>query len=186
MHFADKVMVAGTSSTVLEILSAGRAKMCKLSSSICYISSQANFWSLHSATAEVSEVIGKFPGVAEANVYGVKLPNHEGRAGCAALQITPEARQTFDFAALARFAQSKLPRYAVPVFLRVVENSTHIHNHKQNKVPLRDEGADPSLRGTKVADGGDDNFLWLAPGEKEYSPFGKEEWDRISNGQARL
>ncbi|KAJ5980234.1 hypothetical protein N7481_007532 [Penicillium waksmanii] len=138
------------------------------------------------ATAEVSEVIGKFPGVAEANVYGVKLPNHEGRAGCAALQITPEARQTFDFAALARFAQSKLPRYAVPVFLRVVENSSHIHNHKQNKVPLRDEGVDPALRGTKVADGGDDNFLWIAPGEKDYSPFGKEDWERISNGQARL
>lgn len=116
----------------------------------------------------------------------MKLPNHEGRAGCAALQITPGAKLTFDYAALARFAQSKLPRYAVPVFLRVVENSTHIHNHKQNKVPLRDEGADPTLRGTKVTNGADDQFLWMAPGEKEYSSFGKEEWDKICAGQARL
>ncbi|OQE21824.1 hypothetical protein PENSTE_c011G08129 [Penicillium steckii] len=138
------------------------------------------------ATAEVSEVIGQFPGVAEANVYGVKLPNHEGRAGCAALQITPEARQTFDYAALAKFAHSKLPRYAVPIFLRIVENSTHIHNHKQNKVPLRDEGVDPSLRGTKVVDGANDQFMWIAPGEKDYSVFGKEEWESICSGQARL
>jgi acyl-CoA synthetase (AMP-forming)/AMP-acid ligase II len=31
------------------------------------------------STAEVSEVIGKFPGIVEANVYGVQLPNHDGR-----------------------------------------------------------------------------------------------------------
>ncbi|KAJ5247697.1 Isopenicillin N epimerase component 1 [Penicillium chermesinum] len=119
------------------------------------------------ATAEVAEVLGRFPGVSEANVYGVRLPNHEGRAGCAAIQISPEVRQTFDFAALARYARSKLPRYAVPVFLRLVDNPTHIHNHKQNKVPLRDEGVDPSLIGTKVPDGDVSQFLWLAPGKKD-------------------
>ncbi|KAJ5670558.1 uncharacterized protein N7477_005921 [Penicillium maclennaniae] len=138
------------------------------------------------ATAEVAEVIGQFPGIAEANVYGVKLPNHEGRAGCAALQITPEARQGFDFAALARFARSKLPRYAVPVFLRVVDTSSHIHNHKQNKVPLRDEGVDPALIGTKVPDGKSNQFLWIAPGEQDYTSFGKEEWERIASGNTRL
>jgi hypothetical protein len=139
-----------------------------------------------SATAEVSEVIGKFPGVQEANVYGVRLPNHEGRAGCAALQISPDARQTFDYAALARYARSKLPRYAVPVFLRVVDKSTHIHNHKQNKVPLREEGVDPALIGTKVPDGTSDDFLWIAPGDESYTPFGKEDWEKIANGSARL
>ncbi|KAJ5984775.1 hypothetical protein N7522_011971 [Penicillium canescens] len=138
------------------------------------------------ATAEVSEVIGRFPGVTEANVYGVRLPNHEGRAGCAAIQISPEARQTFDFTALARFARSKLPRYAVPLFLRVVENPTHIHNHKQNKVPLRDEGVDPALLGTKAPAGKDDHFLWIAPGEDSYSPYGQKEWNQLSDGSARL
>ncbi|KAJ6151462.1 hypothetical protein N7470_007059 [Penicillium chermesinum] len=125
------------------------------------------------ATAEVAEVLGRFPGVSEANVYGVRLPNHEGRAGCAAIQISPEVRQTFDFAALARYARSKLPRYAVPVFLRLVDNPTHIHNHKQNKVPLRDEGVDPSLIGTKVPDGDVSQFLWLAPGKKDTRLMGR-------------
>lgn len=39
------------------------------------------------STAEVSEVLGKFPGVIDANVVGVSVPGHEGRAGCAALLL---------------------------------------------------------------------------------------------------
>ncbi|KAJ5887704.1 Isopenicillin N epimerase component 1 [Penicillium taxi] len=138
------------------------------------------------ATAEVSEVIGKFPGIQEANVYGVRIPNHEGRAGCAALQISPEAHQSFDYTALARFARYKLPRYAVPIFLRVVDNPTHIHNHKQNKVPLRQEGVDPALVGTKVPGGEKNQFLWMKPGSEEYSPFGEGEWKEIVEGRTRL
>jgi acyl-CoA synthetase (AMP-forming)/AMP-acid ligase II len=39
------------------------------------------------STAEVSEVLGKFPGVIDANVVSVTVPWHEGRAGCAALLL---------------------------------------------------------------------------------------------------
>lgn len=116
----------------------------------------------------------------------MKLPNHEGRAGCAALQLTPETRDSFDFTALARFARSQLPRYAVPIFLRVVDTPTHIHNHKQNKVPLREEGVDPALVGTKVPGGETNTFLWIKPGDEGYSPFGREEWELLVNGMARL
>ncbi|KAJ5266530.1 hypothetical protein N7478_009338 [Penicillium angulare] len=138
------------------------------------------------STAEVSEALGRFPGIIEANVYGVLVPKHEGRAGCAALQIDPDALQKFDFAEFARFARSKLPRYAVPVFLRVVDNPTHIHNNKQNKAPLRSEGVDPSLIGTKVPDGASNKIFWLPPGENAYQPFGEKEWEVLTNGGARL
>ncbi|KAJ5173700.1 AMP-dependent synthetase/ligase [Penicillium coprophilum] len=138
------------------------------------------------ATAEVSEVLGQFPGITEANVYGVRLPNHEGRAGCAAIQISPDTRQTFDYTALAGFVRSKLPKYAVPLFLRIVENPTHIHNHKQNKVPLRDEGVDTALIGTKAPEGKNDRFLWIAPGDESYSPYGQKEWEQLSVGSVRL
>lgn len=116
----------------------------------------------------------------------MKLPNHEGRAGCAALQIHPSARSTFDYAALARYARSKLPRYAVPVFLRVVENPTHIHNYKQNKVPLREEGVDPGLVGSKVVGGEGDVFFWLRPESDGYEGFGREEWELLVDGKVRL
>lgn len=54
------------------------------------------------STAEVSEVVGNFPGIVEANVYGVQLPNHDGRAGCAAIFIKPEDRSRFDWAGLLK------------------------------------------------------------------------------------
>jgi acyl-CoA synthetase (AMP-forming)/AMP-acid ligase II len=55
------------------------------------------------STAEVAEVLGKFPGVVEANVYGVALPSHDGRAGCAAVYIDPSHKSSFDYAGLLRY-----------------------------------------------------------------------------------
>ncbi|KAF1963021.1 fatty acid transporter-like protein [Byssothecium circinans] len=94
------------------------------------------------STAEVSEVLGHFPGIVEANVYGVEVPGHDGRAGCAAIYIDPGSLATFDFNALLQHARAKLPMYAVPVFIRVLSNLTTMHNNKQNKVPLRNDGID--------------------------------------------
>ncbi|KAI9683063.1 MAG: hypothetical protein M1820_010931, partial [Bogoriella megaspora] len=52
------------------------------------------------STAEVAGVVGLHPAVQDANVYGVQLPNHDGRAGCAAVvlnegkEMGPELRRT--------------------------------------------------------------------------------------------
>ncbi|OBT41053.1 hypothetical protein VE00_08381 [Pseudogymnoascus sp. WSF 3629] len=132
------------------------------------------------STAEVSEVIGRFPGVVEANVYGVQLPNHDGRAGCAAIYIDPAVRGSFDYAALLQHTRTRLPKYAVPIFLRIVENMTPIHNNKQNKVPLREEGVDPA----KVYKG--DEIVWAEAGGKTYQPFTESHWDNLNSGKARL
>ncbi|PGG96349.1 hypothetical protein AJ79_09622 [Helicocarpus griseus UAMH5409] len=138
------------------------------------------------STAEVASVLGEYPGILEANVYGVSVPNHEGRAGCAAILIDPDHRAKFDFAAFARHARQKLPKYAVPVFVRLVQASSHIHNHKQNKVPLRDEGIDPDKVGTKVEEGKNDQFLWLLPQADTYVQFGPGDWANLGRGQVRL
>lgn len=138
------------------------------------------------STAEVSETLGKFEGVAEANVYGVTVPGHEGRAGCAALDLVDTNASEAYFRELLKFSRERLPRYAVPVFLRVVKSSSHIHNHKQNKVPLRKEGVDPNLVGTEEKEGGADVFLWCPPGSDTYLPFGSEDWKSLEGGGARL
>lgn len=57
------------------------------------------------STAEVSECLGRYPGVVDANVYGVQIPNHDGRAGCAALMINPANAQAFDLDGLLRYAE---------------------------------------------------------------------------------
>ncbi|KAL2841418.1 hypothetical protein BJY01DRAFT_257023 [Aspergillus pseudoustus] len=137
------------------------------------------------ATAEVSEVLGAYPSIIEANVYGVSVPHHEGRAGCAALQLRPGSSDA-DLKDLARFARARLPKYAVPVFLRIVQNSTHTDNHKQGKVALREEGVDPGKIGSKVKGGEGDKFFYLTPESGEYVPFQKGEWEGIVGKSVRL
>jgi acyl-CoA synthetase (AMP-forming)/AMP-acid ligase II len=160
------------------------------------------------STAEVAEALGSFPGIQEANVYGVTVPGHDGRAGCAAIYIDPAHANSFDFSALLAHAQSKLPKYAVPVFLRIQKKQTTMHNNKQNKVPLRNDGID--LR--KIVERTDkeaaeaaeekgaveivyDTLYWhpaalgvKGEGDKGYVVFTMEDWDRLraSEGVAKL
>lgn len=141
------------------------------------------------STTEVGEVLGRYPGVLEAIVYGVLVPGHDGRAGCAAVTLASAQRDKFDWKAFATYAREKLPRYAVPVFVRVVEGEVGAlgsHNHKQNKVPLRDEGVEPKLQGTKIQGGELDRLYWIPPNSTEYVSFGEEEWKMLVAGKARL
>ncbi|ORY58047.1 fatty-acyl-CoA synthase [Pseudomassariella vexata] len=142
------------------------------------------------STAEVSEALGRFPGIAEANVYGVTVPNHEGRAGCAAIHLDPKAgvtAESLDYSELLQFARKELPGYAVPIFLRIVKESSHIHNHKQNKVLLRKEGVDPDSVGVEDPTGKGDVLLWLSPkGREKYVPFERSDWEALGRAEARL
>ncbi|KAK3114506.1 hypothetical protein LTR53_007110 [Teratosphaeriaceae sp. CCFEE 6253] len=137
------------------------------------------------STAEVAEALGRYPGVAEANVYGVTVPGHEGRAGCAALHLEATPDEAY-LSSLLQYSKTNLPRYAVPVFLRIVKSSSHIHNHKQNKVPLRQEGVDPEKMGVHEVNGADDVIMWQKPGSETYVHFQREDWDALSKGRARL
>nr|POE79393.1 isopenicillin n epimerase component 1 [Quercus suber] len=137
------------------------------------------------STAEVAEALGRFPNLVEANVYGVEIPGHDGRAGCAAIYIRPHERAAFDYRRLLAHARQALPRYAVPVFLRVIQSPTPMHNNKQNKVPLRKEGVDPAAIAQGTA-GREDLMLWVKPGGNTYEEFKERDWREIAEGKARL
>ncbi|RUS32245.1 hypothetical protein BC938DRAFT_475960 [Jimgerdemannia flammicorona] len=128
------------------------------------------------STAEVAEVLGTYPAIQEANVYGVELPGHDGRAGMAA--ITIKEGQKIDFKELAKFVTAKLPRYAVPVFLRILPAMELTGTFKQRKVELRNEGVDPE----KISES--DPIYWLT--NDGYCPFGRQEWASIVAGKAKL
>ncbi|MCJ1384913.1 hypothetical protein MMC17_008031 [Xylographa soralifera] len=141
------------------------------------------------STAEVAEMLGRHPGIFEANVYGVLIPGYEGRAGCAAIDLEETIKEAFDWKAFTEYVRTRLPGYAVPVFIRVVEGgvgSMSSHNSKQNKVPLRLEGIEPRLRGSKVEGGERDQMYWLAPKAAEYVPFTEQDWENLVAGKARL
>jgi len=67
------------------------------------------------ATTEVAGAIRACPGVADAVVYGVKVPGHEGRAGMATITTA----DGFDLAALWTHLDAAFPAYAQPLFLRI-------------------------------------------------------------------
>lgn len=133
------------------------------------------------STAEVSEALGSHPAVSEANVYGVALPGHDGRAGCAAVLL--REGQTLSDAqgqSLAAHVRKQLPKYAVPLFLRLVKGELEITGTvKQTKVQLRNEGVDPE----KV---GEDELLWLPNAHEGYKPFSKNDWQSLEAGKAKL
>ena len=141
------------------------------------------------STAEVAEAVGRYSGIFEAIVYGVEVPWHEGRAGCAALTIASERRENFDWRGLATHARKQLPGYAVPVFVRVLDGEVGraaSHNNKQDKVALRAEGVDPSKKGSKAAGGEEDKIYWLSPKSDKYVRFEDRDWRNLVGGTARL
>ena len=141
------------------------------------------------STAEVAEMIGRYPGIVEANVYGVEVPRQEGRAGCAALSIAPEQRKHFNWKGLATHARKQLPGHAVPVFIRVLSSEVGgaaSHNNKQNKVSLRAEGVEPSQKGSKVQGGEKDELYWISPKSDRYVRFEDKDWLGLVGGTVRL
>ena len=131
------------------------------------------------STTEVSEALGMHPSVKEANVYGIELPHHNGRAGCMAIL----ASQDFDQATLdqlASHAKHALPKYAVPLFLRVVRDIKTTGTNKQQKHLLRADGADPGrIRHTQG-----DKIYWLK-GET-YVEFTDDDWEEMKAGRIKL
>jgi len=92
------------------------------------------------ATSEISEAILEFPGVMQANVYGVAVPGADGRAGMATL-VT---ERDFDLTAFRAHLMSRLPRYARPVFLRLRNEMEVTGTFKYTKTDLARQGYDPS------------------------------------------
>jgi acyl-CoA synthetase (AMP-forming)/AMP-acid ligase II len=132
------------------------------------------------STSEVAETLGNHPAISEANVYGISLPHHDGRAGCAAIVLkTGVVDVPADIlGSLATHVVGNLPRYALPLFLRVTTELEKTGNNKQPKHILRDQGIDP----TKVSP--DDRIYWLQG--DNYVPFALEDWQKLSAAQVRL
>ncbi|MCZ0730348.1 long-chain-acyl-CoA synthetase FadD6 [Mycolicibacterium iranicum] len=90
------------------------------------------------ATTEVEAALSTDSQVEEATVFGVEVPDTGGKAGMAAIQL--KEGKEFDGKALAKAAFDKLPGYAVPLFVRVVEELAHTSTFKSQKGDLRKEG----------------------------------------------
>ena len=120
-------------------------------------------------------MIGAYPGIDDANVYGIRLPHHDGRAGCVALSL--HSGKELDFRGLAQHLRNVLPKYAVPLFIRITEAMKLTGNMKHQKHELREEGVDlDKCKG--------DRILWLKG--DTYVDFTKKDWEEMNGGQVKL
>jgi len=126
------------------------------------------------STSEVAETINVFPGVQDANVYGVQIKGREGRAGMAAIVCNGACNLTDLHAHLA----ANLPDYARPLFLRVQSEIDVTGTFKQKKVELVKEGFDPS----QIAD----PIYFNDPQSRCFVRLDPALYERIEKGEVRL
>lgn len=94
------------------------------------------------STTEVENVLGAFPGVEDAVVYGVEIPGTNGRCGMAALRLSEG--QQLDGAALAAHLDAELPVYAAPLFIRLLGEVETTGTFKYKKADLKQAAYDPT------------------------------------------
>jgi fatty-acyl-CoA synthase len=81
------------------------------------------------STSEVAAAVAAFPGVVDANVYGVAIPCTEGRAGMAEIVCDGD----LDVAALREHLVGRLSRHSLPVLLRIRSEIDLTPTFKQKK-----------------------------------------------------
>jgi acyl-CoA synthetase (AMP-forming)/AMP-acid ligase II len=121
------------------------------------------------STSEVALILNAAPGVLESNVYGVVVPDQDGRAGMASLRVA----DGFDLDAFARHVTSKLPRYARPLFIRMEDGIRVTSTFKHQKQDYQREGFDPNV--VRVP-------LYVLQGER-YETLDAAAYDELCKGQ---
>lgn len=99
------------------------------------------FRGVNVSTEEVSSVLRGVPGVQDVVVYGVELPQVEGRVGMATIVL--EEGATFPEEALLEAFQHHLVRAAWPRFVRIARRLPRTATFKAMRHALREQGADP-------------------------------------------
>lgn len=128
------------------------------------------------ATSQVSEAITTYPGIADCTVYGVQVPNTDGRAGMAAIVLDEGAE--FDLPTFRDHLGLTLPDYARPLFVRIRQSLDVTGTFKQRKVDMVKEGCDPDT----IADP-----IWFNhPVEKRFVRLDKPLYDAIVARTFRL
>ena len=125
------------------------------------------------STEEVESVINSFKGIDMCSVYGVLVPHSEGRAGM--VSILKNNAENFEFKDFLNYLQKNLPHYAIPLFIRIINEFSFTATHKIQKGKLKKEG----FNSTEI----NDPFYVLLPSSSEYLTLTNEIYRDISEGK---
>ena len=124
-------------------------------------------------------MVCEYEKIAEAVVYGVEIPNTNGRAGMAAITLVDgTALNDADLSEMVNVFKKCLPSYAIPVFLRVQEKVETTGTFKYQKNKLKEDSFDPSKTSERL--------LVLLPGASSYCDVNTEIFDNIQSYQYRF
>ena len=130
-------------------------------------------WKGHNiSTTAVEKIINSFDQVLFSTVYGVQIPNTDGRAGMAAI-VPRVSLEEFDLKGLTKHLKRNLPPYGVPIFLRFKSKLAITATFKLKKVQLKKECFDIETI--------EDPMYVLLPGGSEYIPLNRDICDNIEN-----
>ncbi len=125
------------------------------------------------STEEVESVINIFEEIDMCSVYGVLIPQTEGRAGMVSLH--KKSDKIFDFKGFLMYLKKYLPNYAIPKFIRIIDGFDFTATHKIQKVKLKKEGYNVNEL--------NDDILVLLPKSSEYISLTKDVYQEISEGK---
>ena len=127
------------------------------------------------STNEVGEILNKFDQVNMANVFGVEVPNCEGRAGMAAFNF--DSIEKFNWDKFSKYVINALPKYAQPLFIRITGDLDTTGTFKLKKNDLRNE----SYHLDKI---GNDHIYVLKNGSTSYEPLNHDFYQDIIQGNS--
>lgn len=128
------------------------------------------------STNEVADVLTQHPQIEVANVYGVAVPNADGRAGMATINTPGNAEP--DWKSVYAHVQASLPDYAQPLFLRWQREAQLTGTFKLRKVELQKEGFDPAVV--------TDPLYYRDVQAGTYAPLDAAAFAKIHGNQVRL
>jgi fatty-acyl-CoA synthase len=126
------------------------------------------------ATSEVAEAMTTYPGLVEANVYGVAVPGADGKVGMASVIVGAR----FDLKDLRQHLARSLPSYARPLFVRIQREIDVTATFKHKKAELAQMGFDPSKTGDEIYFNDAEHDAFVRLDGKLFA--------RIQDGQVRL
>lgn len=111
-------------------------------------------------------------------VVGVRVPNHEGRAGFAVVDPIDGISDEEALSKIIGHVGNSLPKYAVPQFIKFVANGIEAsHNHKVPKNQFKNQKLPKGESGTEL-------IYWL--NKSKYEELTEEAWAQIMSGASKL
>lgn len=126
------------------------------------------------STNEVEEAISELGNIDLVVCVGVQVPKHEGRAGFAVIKLRDPTKMP-DMKAVADYLVKRLPRYAVPIFIKFIDDVHTTGNNKIQKKLFRDQ---------KIPAPPGETIWWLVG--NEYKKLTPESWARVEQGHHKL